>query len=214
MTKRWMVGLIILLNASYAWSDVLNIVVVGLFRDQAVLVVNHVQRSLKVGEQSPEGITLISANSHGAVLEKNGIQKDYLLGTQISADFSPPVAQTVVSLWPTNGMYVTTGSVNGYSVDFLVDTGASAIALNAATADRLGIDFRRGKRVGVKTASGVDTAYDIMLDSVQVGEIKLYNIRAMVLDGKEPERALLGMTFLSQIDIQRKDQRMDLKKKF
>ncbi|MDB2705688.1 TIGR02281 family clan AA aspartic protease [Pseudomonadota bacterium] len=214
MIKRWIIGLIILLNASYAWSDVLNIMVVGLFRDHAVLVVDHVQRSLKVGEQSPEGITLISASSHGAVLEKNGIEKDYLLGTQISADYSPPVAQTVVSLWPTNGMYITTGSVNGYSVDFLVDTGASAIALNVATADRLGIDFRKGNKFGVKTASGFDTAYDITLDSVQIGDIKLYNIRAMVLDGAEPERALLGMTFLNQIEIQRKDQRMDLKKKF
>lgn len=214
MSKRWILGLIILLNTSSAWSDVLNIVVVGLFRDQAVIEINHVQRSLKVGEQSPEGIILISADSQGAVLEKNGIQKDYLLGTQISADFSPPVAQTVVSLWPTNGMYQTAGSVNGYSVDFLVDTGASAIALNAATADRLGLDFRSGKRIGVKTASGISSAYNVMLDSVQVGEITLHNIRAMVLDGKEPERALLGMTFLSQLEIQRKDQRMDLKKRF
>lgn len=135
MTKQWIVGLIILLNASYAWSDVLNIVVVGLFKDQVVLVVNHVQHSLKVGEQSPEGITLISASSHGAVLEKSGIQKDYLLGIQIGAEFSPPVAQTVVSLWPTNGMYVTSGRVNGYSIDFFVGTGASAITLNAARAD-------------------------------------------------------------------------------
>jgi aspartyl protease family protein len=214
MIKRSILAAIILLNCSQVWAEVLNIVVVGLFKDQVVLEVNHKQRSLKLGEQSPEGITLISANSASAVLEKNGIQKEYLLGTHVASTFSPPVEQTVVSLWPTNGMYMTPGSINGFSVDFLVDTGASAIALNAATAERLGIDFRRGKRVGVRTASGVEAAYQVTLDSVQVGAITLHNIRAMVLDSSSPEIALLGMTFLEQLDIHRKDERLDLKRKF
>jgi len=216
MSKTWIVGLIILLNTSIAWSNsnVLDIVVVGLFSDQAVVEINKKQRLLKVGTTSPEGVTLISANSRRAVLEKDGVVKTYQLGTRISTDFSPPVEQTVVSLWPTNGMYTTVGSVNGYSVDFLVDTGASAIALNAATAKRLDLDYLNGRKVGVKTASGIEIAYHVVLDEVQIGEIKLYNIRAMVLDGEQPERALLGMTFLEQLNIERKDERMDLKKKF
>lgn len=214
MNIKWIMALIILLNTSNALSDVLNIVVVGLFRDHAVVEINNKQRQLKVGEESPEGLTLISATSSGAVLAKNGIEKHYELGTHISSDFAPPKSQKAVSIWPTNGMYLIAGSVNGYSVDFLVDTGASAIALNAATAERLGIDYLRGKMVGVRTASGVDKAYNVVLDSVQVGDITLYNIRAMVLDGDEPQRALLGMSFLSQLDINRKDERMDLKKKF
>jgi len=216
MNKAWIAGLIILLNTSFAWSNsnVLNIVVVGLFSDQAVVEINTKQRLLKAGVTSPEGVTLISANSRYAILEKGGVTERYELGTRISTNFSPPVKQTVVSLWPTNGMYTTPGSVNGYSVDFLVDTGASAIALNAATATRLDLDYLKGKKVGVKTASGVEVAYHVMLDEVQVGDIKLYNIRAMVLDGEQPERALLGMTFLNQLDIERKDERMDLKKRF
>ena len=216
MDKKWIVGLIILLNTSLAWSNsnVLNIVVVGLFSDQAVVEINKKQRLLKIGIASPEGVTLISANSRRAILEKDGIVETYQLGTRISTDFSPPVEQTVVSLWPTNGMYTTVGSVNGYSVDFLVDTGASAIALNAATAKRLDLDYLSGRKVGVKTASGIEIAYHVILDEVQIGEIKLYNIRAMVLDGEQPEIALLGMTFLDQLNIERKDQRMDLKKKF
>ncbi len=216
MGKKWIVGLIILLNTSLAWSNsnVLNIVVVGLFSDQAVVEINKKQRLLKVGIASPEGVTLISANSRRAILEKDGVIETYQLGTRISTNFSPPVEQTVVSLWPTNGMYTTVGSVNGYSVDFLVDTGASAIALNAATARRLDLDYLSGKKIGVKTASGIEIAYHVILDEVQIGGIKLYNIRAMVLDGEQPERALLGMTFLEQLNIERKDERMDLKKKF
>jgi len=216
MNKAWIAGLIILLNTSFAWSNsnILDIVVVGLFSDQAVVEINKKQRLLKLGVTSPEGVTLISANSRYAVLEKDGVTEKYELGTRISTNFSPPVAQTVVSIWPTNGMYTTVGSVNGYSVDFLVDTGASAIALNAATARRLDLDYLQGKKVGVKTASGIEVAYHVMLDEVQIGEIKLNNIRAMVLEGEQPEHALLGMTFLEQLDIERKDEQMNLKKKF
>lgn len=168
MNKAWITALIILLNTSLAWSNsnVLDIVVVGLFSDQAVVEINKKQRLLKVGKMSPEGVTLISANSRQAVLEKDGVTKTYQLGTRISTDFTPPVEQAVVSLWPTNGMYMTAGSVNGYSVDFLVDTGASAIALNATTAQRLDLDYLSGKKVGVKTASGIEVAYHVIFDVV------------------------------------------------
>ncbi|MDO7711244.1 MAG: retroviral-like aspartic protease family protein, partial [Pseudomonadota bacterium] len=61
---------------------------------------------------------------------------------------------------------------------------------------------------------GVEKAYQVTLDQIQVGDIKLHNIEAMVLDGPQPERALLGMTFLGQVEISRSDERMDLKKKY
>ena len=213
MYKSWLAGLIILLNTSLVWSDELKIVVVGLFSGQAVLEINNTQRLLKVGKTSPEGVTLISASSRGAVLEIEGVQKKYELGAHIGTNFTPPV-QSVVSIWPTNGMYLTPGTVNGFSVDFLVDTGASKIAINAATAKRLSIDYLKSRPVAVKTASGIAKAYPVKLDLVQVGEIKLHNIDAVVLDGEEPTRALLGMTFLGQLEMQRTGERMDLKQNF
>jgi aspartyl protease family protein len=111
-------------------------------------------------------------------------------------------------------MYLTTGTVNGYNVDFLVDTGASAVALNAATARRLGIDFYRGQQVGVRTASGTGYGYQITLDYVQIDNIKLYNVAAVVLDGPEPSTALLGMSFLGQLDIEHNGERLDLRQKY
>lgn len=214
MFKTWIAALIILLNTTLVLAEDLKIVVVGLFSGQAVVEINQQQRLLKVGQSSPEGIKLISATSRSAVLEIDGEQKKYLLGSHIGSNFTAPASQPVVSLWPVNGMYLTPGSVNGYSVDFLVDTGASTIALNAATAKRLDLDYINNKPVGVKTASRVEMAYPVMLDEVQVGEIKLYNVQAMVIDGPEPSRALLGMTFLGQLDMQRSGERMDLKQKY
>lgn len=214
MSKAWLAALIILLNSAVAWSETPKIVVVGLFNGQAVLEIDQKQRILKVGKTSPEGVKLISASSEVAVLEIDGVRQEYRLGSHIGTNYTPPVEQPVVSLWPTNGMYKTAGSINGYSVDFLVDTGASAIALNAATARRLGIDFLKGRVIGVRTASGTERAYQVTLDAVQVGDIKLYNVGGIVIDGLEPQRALLGMTFLGQLEIQHNGERMDLKKKF
>lgn len=212
--KYWIVGLIILLNSSLVWSETLNIVVVGLFSDKAVLKINNEQRLLKVGTVSPEGVRLISSTSMSATLEVAGVQKKYFLGSHVGGHYAAAVEQPVVSIWPVNGMYLITGSVNGYSVDFLVDTGASAIALNAATAQRLGVNYLKAPVGMVKTASGIEKAYQVNLDLVQVGEIKLHNVEALVLDGPEPERALLGMTFLGELEMIRTDQRMDLKKKY
>lgn len=214
MKKSLLVGLIILLNVPIGWAKSLDIVVVGLFNGQAVVQIDKQQRMLKVGDTSPEGVRLISATSSVAVLEVDGIKQQYPLGMAIGSKFEAP-EEPVVHLWPTNGMYLTGGSINGISVDFLVDTGASSIAINAATARLLGIDYLNSKKSGyVTTASGKAMAYLIMLDQVQVGSIKLHNVEAVVLNGLEPQTALLGMTFLGRLEMNNKGSRLELRKKY
>jgi aspartyl protease family protein len=207
-------GAIILLNACSVWANQLNVVVVGLFSGHAVVTVNGKQHFLKQGQVTPEGVKLIKATSKNATLEVNGQQKQYALGQQINGSYEAPKAKPIVSLWPINNMYLTPGSVNGFSINFLVDTGASTIAMNAATAKRLGLDYLRVKPIAITTASGHGYGYPVTLDYVQVGQIKLHNIEAVVLDGAEPSTTLLGMTFLGQLDMERKGQRLDLKQKF
>lgn len=214
MTKYWFSALIILLNSFSASAEDLDILVVGLFADKAVVEVNGEQHLLKVGQSTPEGVKLVAANSREAVLRINGQQQTYPLGDRIGSHFTPAPEQPKVSLWPTGGMYQTTGTVNGYSVDFLVDTGAFTVALNAATAKRLGLDYYRGEQVGIRTASGYDVGYKVTLDYIQIDEIKVYNVAAVVIDGPEPETALLGMSFLGQLDIQHNGERLDLQQKY
>lgn len=212
---RYLLAIILLLLSSAAFAlESMSILVVGLMRDHAVVQINGKQHVLKVGQISPEGVALIQANSEFALLQYNGVTQSYPLGSQFGGVITPPTALPSVSIWPTNGMYLTNGAVNGYQVDFLVDTGASAIALNAATAKRIGIDFRQAQQVSVRTASGQELAYDVVLNEVQLGGITLNNIRALVIDGVEPERALLGMSFLNQLNMQRTGDRLELIKKF
>jgi aspartyl protease family protein len=214
LSQSYFAALIILVNSLTASAEELDILVMGLFANQAVVEVNGKQHLLKVGKATPEGVTLISANSTEAVLEINGKQQTFPLGNRISSHFTPAPEQPAVSLWPNNGMYLTTGTVNGFTVDFLVDTGAFTVALNSATARRLGIDFYRGEQIGLRTASGYDVGYKVTLDYVQIDEIKVYNVAAVVIDGPEPATALLGMSFLGQVDMQHNGERLDLRQKY
>jgi len=212
--KVWIVTTIILLNCSIAWSKTLDIVVTGLFKNQAVVEINKKQRLLKTGQVSPEGVTLISATSRGTVLEVDGVQKTYQLGSHIGTSYKKPNAQPTVNIWPVNNQYLVGGSINGYSVDFLVDTGATAIALNKETARRLGLNYLDGQKIMISTASDVVPGYMISLDTVQVGDIILHNVRALVSTGTSSNTILLGMSFLGQLDIHQVGAKMELKKKF
>ncbi len=211
--KKYIITAMLLYVAS-AWTDELNIKVVGLFNERAIVDVNGQQRLLQIGKPSLEGITLVSANSRKAVLEINGLQTEHFLaGNQAGSSFSPPV-QAVVSLWLRYGRYYTPGMINGVNVDFVVDTGADTIALNSVTASRIGLNYLKGQPTMVATASEITTGYNIMLDKVKVDGITLYNIKATVLEGNQPETVLLGMTFLNQLDMIFSGDRLDLKKKF
>lgn len=209
--QHWLTLLMLFASASLPASDVL---VQGLFRDMAILSVEGTQYTLRPGETTPQGIKLISANSQQAVLEIDGRQETYALGSHISSSFSQPALAEAV-IYRQQNMYLGSGSINGYPVSFLVDTGASAVAMNAAHARRIGIDFRVvGDPIRVATANGMARAYRVNLDRVKVGDIQLHNVDAFVHEGGSPQMILLGMSFLGQLDMQRDGDRLVLKKKW
>jgi aspartyl protease family protein len=97
------------------------------------------------------------------------------------------------------GHYVTDGTINGQSVVFMLDTGATGVALPSKIADRLGI--RRGRAFPTQTANGVSTSYAATLDSVSVGGITLTEVRAGITPGLNTDQVLLGMSFLKHIEF-------------
>lgn len=204
--------LLLVLASPLAAAD--NILVMGLFKDKAVVNINGKQHSLKLGQTSPEGVTLISANSNAAVLEIGGKRSTYPLGTQVGTKFGTPKQTTLEIYRNPQGMYTTGGSINGFPINFLVDTGATLVAMNAPQAKRLGIDYRLAGEPGlVSTASGTAEAYQLKLDRVKVGDIELRNVDAVVLDGPNPTDVLLGMSFLGRLELQNKGEVLQLKRK-
>lgn len=205
----------VLLIAAVETSAIDKLNIVGLFKDKAVVEIDGKPQVLKVGVERTDGIKLIRANSKEAVIEIDGKQATYQVGTRIGTAYTPPPEGTMVQIGPDGrGMYFTDGTINGYGVKFLVDTGATTLALNRQIAKRLGIDYKlEGKEGTVQTASGYTKAYFVTLKKVTVGDIALNNVEAVVLDGDSPPEPLLGNTFLGRLDIKRNDQILELIKK-
>ena len=186
----------------------------GLFSNKAVLFIDGKRHILAVGKTSPEGVKVVSVNRSGAVLEVDGKQKSYNLGSAVSTSFAKRKSQKETIYVNSAGMYATFGNINGRSVRFLVDTGATAIAMNTDQAKRLGIRYEKvGIPAGVSTASGFEKAYRVRLKSVTVGGITETNVDAMVIDGNHPGPILLGMTFLGRLSVEHSGNAMTLLQK-
>lgn len=103
------------------------------------------------------------------------------------------------------GHYVTSGKINGEPVVFMLDTGATGVAIPEAVAERL--NLRRGRAFRTQTANGLSTSWATRLENVSVGEISLDNVSAGITPGLQIDEVLLGMSFLKHIEFtQRGDQ--------
>lgn len=187
----------------------------ALFKDKAILLIDGARRVLTTGETSPEGVKLIATDTREetAEIERNGRRQVLRLGVVASA-LAPAGKGSVMLFAESNGHYHTDGLINGKPVRFLVDTGATAVALSGAVAERIGIDYRRNGRPGIaQTAAGMVRTYNLTLYSVQVGDIVLHNVEAGVIEGNFPTEVLLGMSFLGQLDMKRDADKMELRQR-
>jgi aspartyl protease family protein len=198
-----------------ATDAVESLVVVGLFKDKAIVEIDGRRRVLTAGSPSPEGVLLLSADSKAAVIEIDGQRDTYELGTHIASRYQEAPSGVVVQITPdAAGMYLVNGSINGFATRFVVDTGATLVAMNRNEARRIGLDYKlNGLEGTAQTASGVATAYYLELDRVRVGEIELHDVDATVIDGDHPAEVLLGNSFLGRLDMKRDGRLLELRKK-
>ena len=107
------------------------------------------------------------------------------------------------------GHYVTSGEINGKPVTFMLDTGATGVAIPANAAEYLGI--QRGRSLSTQTANGRSISYAANLKSVSVGAIELQNVSAAIAPGLQTEEILLGMSFLKHIEFSQKGNTLTLR---
>lgn len=108
-----------------------------------------------------------------------------------------------------DGHFRAPGSINGMSVQFLIDTGASTVAIPGAVAQRLGIS--RGPQVRVQTAAGPTTAYLTRLETVAIGAIVRHGVGAVIIPDMRQDSVLLGMSFLDNVTLIKRDDQLVLK---
>jgi aspartyl protease family protein len=213
--KRLALTLLTFALALPALAQAPRVRVLALFPDTAMLEIDGRQRLMRAGQGSPEGVRLISADQHEAVVEIAGRRETVTFGTSVGGTFAAPESREVTIYRDAKGAYTTVGSINGRTVSFMVDTGATAIAMSSDEARRLGIVYRLdGDPVGVTTASGTVPGHRVALDRVTVGDITLRNVEALVIPGDLPEQVLLGLTFLNRVDMRQDGTVMVLRTKY
>ncbi len=194
-------------------ANEVSVKVIALFSNKAMLSIDGEQKILSKG-QSHKGVKLISASGRGAVVSINGEQRKIGLNQSIQGNFKSAERSTSRIYPDSLGMYFVDGKINGRATRFLVDTGATFVTMSSQHARAVGIDYRKGTRGSVQTATTTVPVWQVYLRSITVGGIKLSNVEASVIEGAQPRDVLLGNSFLSRTQIQRKGSVMELQKRF
>ena len=129
--KSIMLSLVLLLGIIALPSLAVDIRVLGLFENRAMLKIDGKQHLLRTGQTSPEGVKLLKSSSKRAVIEHEGKRTTVKLSQHIASSFTAAESVEVNLLRGDHGHYFGSGTINGYPVDFMVDTGASSIAMNS-----------------------------------------------------------------------------------
>lgn len=186
----------------------------GLFPGKALLTINGgPPRTVPVGVKTDEGVRVVSIEGETASIEIDGKKRVLRVGQNVASQSPGAGPATAVLTADGRGHFLTTGNINGSTVRFLVDTGASLIAMGAGDARRMGIDANKGQQGIANTANGQTMISLVKLDTVRVGEIVLNNVDAAVHQQDMPY-VLLGMSFLNRMEMQRDGSTMTLKKRY
>ena len=186
----------------------------GLFTNKAVVQIDGGPlQTLSVGQKSAEGVVLVSVERDAATFDIEGKRMTLGLGHVRMATSAPTVEFTVLTA-DVQGHFYTDGQVNGRSVRFVVDTGATLISLPASEARRLSIDYQKGKKALLRTANGNVSGYLIKLDTVSIGSVTIYGVDAVVIESRGLASALLGMSFLNRMNMKREGDIMTLTRRY
>jgi aspartyl protease family protein len=208
--RSGLVGTLLLLPAVCLATDV-RVVGVTPGRNADLVIDGGPAITLDVG-QTVDGVRLLGADRSGAVVSVDGARKTLpLVAITGSAGSAADTGAVTLSADP-RGQFFTSGTVNGRSVRFIVDTGATLTTLSRADARRVGLDYRRGIPAKTMTANGVAMGWRISLEEVSVGGVELHDVEAMVLDDDRLPVGLLGMSFLRRCDMHRQGSTLVLRR--
>ena len=187
----------------------------GSFGTKALLLIDGKPRHVAVGTVV-EGVKLVSVSGNDAVVDVQGKRVTLQLGggqVNLGGKPSRESGGQIVLTADSGGHFYAPGTINGAAVRFVVDTGATHIAMSQADAERIGLDYKSGQRGYVNTANGSVPSYRVSLTSVRVGDVIVHNVDATVVPAPM-QHVLLGNSFLSRFQMRRDNDRMTLERRF
>ena len=177
----------------------------GIMGSKALLVIDgRAPKALGPGE-SLGAVKVIAVQGEQARITIDGTPATLRLGEAQSSvqGKAPPAGGSQISMASdANGHFMAQGLINGKPTRFMVDTGATTVAMSLADAVKLGVDYRKGRPIQVGTANGMATGYALRLHSVRIGDVEVYDVDAVVTAQRMPF-VLLGNSFLNRFQMRR-----------
>ena len=181
---------------------------------KALLMIDGTPRTLGVGDEY-RGVKLVALDGDRAEVLIKGQRVALRIGaTQVSmggANSAGSGTQVVMTAG-FGGHFTPSGSINGRATRFMIDTGASSVAMSLAEARRLGLNLDNARRGMASTANGVVMTQAITLNSVRIGDVEVFNVAASVVPSDMPH-VLLGNSFLTRFQMRRENDTMTLVKR-
>jgi len=203
-----------LLFAMVASANAQSVAFSGMLGQKALLVINGQAKGVAVGA-TVEGVKLVRIDGAIAQVEVGGKTQSLRLGgvAVVAGDTGGSTSGSRIVLPAGSGGHSSgLGSINGHPVQFVIDTGATTVAMGADIATLLGLDPKDSKPVAAMTANGAVAARQLTLNSVRVGDVTVYNVEAMVVPQSMPV-VLLGNSFLSHFQMHSNSSSLVLDKK-
>jgi aspartyl protease family protein len=189
----------------------------GMVGSKALLIVDGSAPKIVASGDTFQGVKVLSTQGDSAVLMVGGKRLNVRVGDAPASvgeqSGSKSSGSKIVLTAGDGGHFLTAGSINGKSVQFMVDTGATTVAMGAAEAKRMGIDYAAGKPVRMNTANGQALGYLLTLNSVRIGDVEVQNVEAIVAQQAMPY-VLLGNSFLTRFSMRRDNDQMVLERRF
>lgn len=205
-----------LLAAVGGFAQAQSVMLTGTIGSRAILIVDgSAPKTVAVGETF-QGVKLLSLAAEQATVEASGKRVALRMDQPVSIGGSGGGGgggTRIVLPASSGGHFMTQGAINGRSVNFMLDTGATTVALSAADAQRIGLDFSQGQPVRMNTANGIAQGWRVRLSSVRVGDVEVYDVEAIVSQQPMPY-VLLGNSFISRFSMRRDADQMVLEKRF
>lgn len=189
-----------------------SVALAGVLGSKALLVVDaNAPRAVGAGDEY-KGVKVIAVSKDDATIEVKGARRVVRLGEAPVSVGARTGGRRVTLMADSRGHFMNSGTINGQVMQYMVDTGASTVAIGRPDADRMGLKYQSGQPVRVNTANGVAQGWRMKLDSVRVGDIEVFGVEAIITSQPMPY-VLLGNSFLSEFQMTRINDQMVLEKR-
>jgi aspartyl protease family protein len=205
-----------LLALSVGAAAAQSVALQGMLGSKALLIIDGAApKSVGPGE-THKGVKVLSTLGDQAIVEIDGKKHTLRVGdapASVGGGGGSSRGSKIVLTAGSGGHFLTQGAINGRAVQFMVDTGATSIAMGVAEAERIGIDYKKGQLGRGSTANGVVTVYHVKLGSVRIGDVEVYDVDASVLPANMGH-ILLGNSFLTRFQMTRHNDQLVLERRF